>query len=140
MQDGVPIPDAAAALGVSTKTIRRRIKDGTLPAYEVSTAQGYAWRVVLPVPHGQVSSAVSTLPNRVDNDRLRVVVEALQRTRERVAQLEALLPVYGPRDPGPPVDLPREIVPYEDASNVEAQINAPGGFWARVVAWWEDGR
>ncbi len=30
-----PIPDAATILGVSTKTIRRRIADGTLTAYRL---------------------------------------------------------------------------------------------------------
>ena len=147
--DGVPIAVAAQALGVSEKTIRRRIASKHLDAHKLYTSQGYEWRVMLP---GQALSTQPVHPDdqsppqavqmvaRVDKDRLRVVIAELQRTRERVAHLEALLPEYGPRDPGPPVTLTREIVPYEDDSNVEAQGNAPGGFWARVVAWWEDGR
>jgi excisionase family DNA binding protein len=39
------VQEAAARLGVSEKTIRRRIKSGALPAFQLPTSQGYEWRV-----------------------------------------------------------------------------------------------
>ena len=41
------VHEAAEKLGCSEKTIRRRIKAGTLSAYQLPTSQGYEWRVVL---------------------------------------------------------------------------------------------
>lgn len=44
---GLTVQRAAVACGVSERTIRRRIKEGTLAAEKVPTAQGYEWRVRL---------------------------------------------------------------------------------------------
>jgi excisionase family DNA binding protein len=41
------IQEAAEALGCSEKTIRRRIKAGSLQAHRLPTSQGYEWRVHL---------------------------------------------------------------------------------------------
>lgn len=46
--DSLTIQEAAEKLGVSIKTIRRRIEKGSLQAYKVETKRGYEWRVVLP--------------------------------------------------------------------------------------------
>ncbi len=35
------VQEAAVHLGVSEKTIRRRIKSGALPAFQLPTSQGY---------------------------------------------------------------------------------------------------
>ncbi len=43
--EGWTIREAARACGVSEKTIRRRIKSGTLSAYQVTTQYGVEWRV-----------------------------------------------------------------------------------------------
>lgn len=151
--DGVPIAVAARALGVSEKTIRRRIAAKQLDAHKVYTSQGYEWRVHLPGPGlstqsvqaddrppGDLSTPAVQAVARVDTDRLRVVVAELQRTRARVAALEALLPVHGPPDPGPPVALPREVIEYGEAiegvSHAEGSSGASDGLWARVVAFW----
>ncbi len=42
---GWTIRDAAQACGLSEKTIRRQIKSGTLPAFQVTTQHGVEWRV-----------------------------------------------------------------------------------------------
>lgn len=44
----VPITEAASRLGVSTDTVRRRIRKGELPAHQQRTPQGYVWMVELP--------------------------------------------------------------------------------------------
>ena len=43
----VSVQEAAQILGVSEKTIRRRIKAGTIKAHRLPTSQGYEWRVQL---------------------------------------------------------------------------------------------
>ncbi len=45
-EDGsISVPEAAERLGVSERTIRRRIKDGAIRATSIDTAQGHAWRI-----------------------------------------------------------------------------------------------
>ena len=52
---GISIQEAAAHLGVSEKTIRRRIKAGEIAAHQLPTSQGFEWRVDLDgQPAGQV--------------------------------------------------------------------------------------
>ena len=41
----ISVQEAAALLGCSEKTIRRRIKAGSLAAHRLPTSQGYEWRV-----------------------------------------------------------------------------------------------
>lgn len=43
--EGWTIREAAQVCGVSEKTIRRRIKSGTLPAFQAPTQYGIEWRV-----------------------------------------------------------------------------------------------
>lgn len=44
-EQGLTIREAAQACGLSEKTIRRRIKSGTLPAFQITTQYGVEWRV-----------------------------------------------------------------------------------------------
>ncbi len=44
-REGWTIREAAHACGVSEKTIRRRIKSGSLPAFKVNTQYGVEWRL-----------------------------------------------------------------------------------------------
>ena len=45
-EDGsISVPEAAERLGVSERTIRRRIKQGAIRATSVETAQGHIWRI-----------------------------------------------------------------------------------------------
>ncbi len=45
--EGLTIKQAAAQLGISADSVRRRIKSGALEAFRVPTAQGYEWRIAL---------------------------------------------------------------------------------------------
>jgi hypothetical protein len=45
----VTIPEASQALGVSVETIRRRLRRQQLAGQKLPTAQGFEWRVLLPV-------------------------------------------------------------------------------------------
>ena len=51
--DTLSVQEAAEALGVTPKTIRRRIKQGALQGFKQPTSQGYEWRVRL---DGQVDA------------------------------------------------------------------------------------
>ena len=42
---GLSVKEAAAALGISERTVRSRIKAGTLAAVPLERPQGYEWRV-----------------------------------------------------------------------------------------------
>jgi hypothetical protein len=44
----VTIQEAAFRLGLSEKTVRRRVLNGRLPGSQVSTPQGFAWMVDIP--------------------------------------------------------------------------------------------
>ncbi len=44
-EQGWTIREAAQTCGLSEKTIRRRIKSGSLPAFQVTTQHGVEWRV-----------------------------------------------------------------------------------------------
>lgn len=47
---GVSVQAAAAALGITERTVRRRIKRGDLQAYKVDGLHGDSWRVLLGEP------------------------------------------------------------------------------------------
>jgi excisionase family DNA binding protein len=59
--DALSVQEAAMVLGVTPKTIRRRIKQGTLQAVKQSTSQGYEWRVLVNMD-GQVDTHTMALP------------------------------------------------------------------------------
>ncbi len=56
LDTGLSLPEAAERLGVSERTLRRRIKEGSIAAYKLETPQGHVWRVQLDGMNGQVDS------------------------------------------------------------------------------------
>src|SRR3712207_2953808 len=60
--EGLTLADAAARLGVSTDTVRRRIKRGELSARQVPTKFGPAWEVLLGAAPGGLLPPGSSLP------------------------------------------------------------------------------
>jgi hypothetical protein len=71
----VTIREAAAALGVSADTVRRRLKTGALVGEKRPTDAGLAWFVQLP------ADLEPQQPRRVDQDQLKTL-------QDRVAYLE----------------------------------------------------
>ena len=57
---GVTISDAARVLGISEQTVRRRVRRGELPAIRIERAQGYEYRIQLPLPHRPREAASQT--------------------------------------------------------------------------------
>ena len=83
----LPIAEAAKVLGVSTQTIRRRIRAGTLEARKVSGSHGTSYRVILPdnaiarqdeVPDHVAAALVRSLTNL---RAARVQIEILEEER-----------------------------------------------------------
>ncbi len=74
-QDGVPIGEAAEALGISTAAARKRIQRGTLDAYK---GQDGLWYVVLPDDLDASSDTVPDHMNTVPDIGLAVVVDTLK--------------------------------------------------------------
>ncbi len=117
-QDGawLSLAEAAAHLGVSVKTARRRLKAGELISRQVATAHGQAYEVWLP-SNGTVVTQTSRLNDagtqRVDDGttvELVRLVDRLQREnrdlaglvgalQERVGTLQAQLALAAPKEP-----------------------------------------
>ncbi len=68
--EGWTIREAAQVCGVSEKTIRRRIKSGTLPAFQVSTQYGIEWRVTSLDIVGEGTPTLNAQPRRVQGRRI----------------------------------------------------------------------
>ena len=98
----LPIAEAANRLGVSDVTIRRRIKRGDLQAEKEPTAQGYEWRVLVPITleppprpeheTGDVPPTVGTSAGTGEADALRGTIAVLERElATRNAEVDRLL-------------------------------------------------
>jgi len=92
MTERVPISVAAARFGVSTDTIRRRIKAGKLTGERVPTPQGHRWVVALPVTLEPPPGSEPVPPGDVAGDAATAGADAVEvaTLRERVAGLERL--------------------------------------------------
>jgi hypothetical protein len=86
----VPIRDAAQRLGISTDTVRRRLKSGELNGERQETPQGFIWLVELPeIVARVIDSDVDTgvpvhSPNELEREEEVIL-------RERVTGLERLV-------------------------------------------------
>lgn len=83
------IADAAKVLGVSTDTVRRRMKAGIIKAERVHTAQGYRWDIVDLGAHTeslQHYAIVTAMQDRIDS-----LERELEARRREIQQLHGLL-------------------------------------------------
>lgn len=64
----ITISEAARRLGVSTKTIRRRIADGSLAAHKAAGPGGFQYRVTDPVVMVVDAGSAPSLPTRARSD------------------------------------------------------------------------
>ncbi len=85
--EGWTIREAAQACGVSEKTIRRRIKSGTMPAFQVSTQYGVEWRVTTLDTVGGGNPALDAQTRRVQGRR--VYSGRIERVDPRQSTLDA---------------------------------------------------
>lgn len=83
------IEDAAARLGVSVSTVRRRIRDGLLMAERVTTPQGFKYRLLL--PNSPPGDPPPESPPPSNPDEMAALRDERDWLRSRVEELTALL-------------------------------------------------
>lgn len=88
----VPIQEAAALLGISESTLRRRLRAGQVNARQIDTPQGFKWMVDIEVEDDLDSNPAhhSRDENHFYSNELAIAVEEL---RARVASLQDQLSV-----------------------------------------------
>ena len=120
MPNLVPLPDAAALLGVSVDTVRRRIRSGAMIGAK-DTAPPHRWRVELPGELTQSPAAALEAENarlrrelaalEADNEALRrELADVRGRQRAELERLDAALATMATMAralPAPPTDPPR---------------------------------
>ena len=149
----VPIKEACEILGLSDDTVRRRIKDGVLPARKETMPSGTRWLIEVPVAdeiltqHERAADAppthaevVASLQKVIANlEREREEFAHQLRTREReVAELHVLLQVAHKSQAllPPPQDYRiAEATPTNSARNADAEPMQSGRrpFWKRLL-------
>jgi hypothetical protein len=80
------INDAAEILGVTERTVRRRLHNGELRGRQVTTPQGFTWIVELPdsTPDDNVSGQVS---DQVEEPNYLAILKELEATKQLVLVL-----------------------------------------------------
>ena len=89
----VSLAEAAKRLGVSERTVLRRIQKGALSAYKVETLHGQAWRITLDSSPDSASPASHVTPVKAsvggDTNETSALVKLLEdERRERVALVQ----------------------------------------------------
>jgi excisionase family DNA binding protein len=96
------LQEAAERLGVSERTVQRRIAKGTVQAYKTDTPRGQVWRVILDspvVPHDSTQNGAAVVHDSIsvthdstppatpapDLDRLVDLVDRLTRDNQQLA-------------------------------------------------------
>jgi excisionase family DNA binding protein len=85
----VTVEEAARRLGVSSITIRRRLKRGQLQAIKVDTPQGHQWLVQLHEPDGQADQAAAEAATERPSTPPIEQVPATDALAREIARLEA---------------------------------------------------
>ena len=135
----LPLAEAARQLGVSAKTVRRRLKAGELAARQVATAHGPAYEVWVPAagPVGREASRVDGQGSQWVDDETTLelvrLVDRFQRENRDLAGLvgslqqrlvfadERIRALEAPRD-----STAAEIVSGEPATNGPVGMARPG--------------
>ncbi len=145
----LPIAEAAQRLGVSDVTIRRRIKRGDLRAEKEPTAQGYEWRVLVPItleppPHpehetGQAPPVADVPIQTGEADALRGTIAVLERElAARNAEVDRLLQLLSREQEiarAAQLALPERVDDrVADDRPVPRRRPADQGWWSRLIS------
>jgi len=89
----LPVAEAARHLGLSTRTIRRKLHDGELSGRQLSTPQGFVWMVELADEQGSSDGEVVALRELVDvlKDEVSTLKGELTERGQEMQQLHVLL-------------------------------------------------
>ena len=151
----VTVEDAAARLGVTTATVRRRLHSGRLIGRRRDTPQGFVWEVELPAATEELEGDDQAPPN-VDsppaaagelvrlvahNEDLRAEIAVLRAQLDRQeAELEsrrlevrALLTLAGARQLPPPVESVVQADREPPTPDAAPEAAATPGWWHRLL-------
>ena len=81
------ITAAAEHLRVSTATVKRRLRNGTLKGRQVPRPQGYTWLIEVDQDQGSTTADAALI--RTLNDQVQVQAKELEARRQEVQQLLA---------------------------------------------------
>lgn len=85
MTESVTIKEAAARLGISADTVRRRLKRGELTGEKEETPQGYVWRIQLPEEESEPAPAQEEPSgDAIERARLLERIEGLEKLTEEL--------------------------------------------------------
>ena len=89
----LPLAEAARRLGLSTRTIRRKLHDGELAGRQVSTPQGFVWMVELVDEQGPSDVEGGAPRELVDvlKDEVSTLKGELEKRAREAEQLHVLL-------------------------------------------------
>ncbi|MDP9355180.1 MAG: hypothetical protein M3R02_07835 [Chloroflexota bacterium] len=143
----MPIREAAARLGVSPDTIRRRLKSGELAGQKEQTPQGFTWLVEVPFtleppprpddappapPPPEPAPDQSTAPT-AEVRRLEQLVEVLQTELEaRRREVEQLHIVLSQQARALALPAPRETPTQATESPRQTPMQNPPSWWQRL--------
>jgi excisionase family DNA binding protein len=144
--EGLTLAEAAARLGVSTDTVRRRIKRGELGARQVQTKFGPAWEVLpgaapegLPPPsngvHGSAPGSSSSLPGAAPAPAQGVteLVALVERQQQTIMELSGRVGFYQAQVEQLREQLALEAPKADPAPVAEAAPGEQGRPWWRRV-------
>ena len=86
MSERLPIKKAAERLGISSDTVRRRMKKGELVGEKIDTPQGFEWRIVLPIDEaesdGDEPQQAAPATSAIELELLRERIDELKEERD----------------------------------------------------------
>ncbi len=147
MDSGLSIQEAAKRLGISEKTIRRRIKAGSLRASKLATSQGFEWRVHVDIQAVQVDSqhvqqpplaAVQLDSQPQSSSDVLKALEIIERLQRENMELAGRLGFYQARtleleERVKLLEAPRQEEPAQEAEQASpaTPVTPQRGFWLR---------
>jgi hypothetical protein len=104
----VTITEAARRLGISERTVRRRLHNGELPGRQVATPQGFVWTVEVPddVPNDQTNGKATDGELEALRELVAVLKNQVETKDQQIKELHVLLQQAQTALPAPKEDRP----------------------------------
>jgi transposase-like protein len=89
----VTITEAARRLGISERTVRRRLHNGDLPGRQLATPQGFVWTVEMPddVPSDQTNGKAADGELEALRELVAVLKDQVETKDQQIKELHVLL-------------------------------------------------
>jgi transposase-like protein len=104
----VTITEAARRLGISERTVRRRLHNGDLPGRQLATPQGFVWTVEMPddTPNGQSNGKPIDGEPEALRELVAVLKDQIETKDQQIKELHVLLQQAQAALPAPRDDRP----------------------------------